>query len=218
MDDIFPAEHRQIFPFYDGARPTRGDPLAIERRYQLAMIGVDQRAMVEGLTSKDGMRYVQSLPLFLAGLRAGFAVVPFDPDTGAGMTDAALQILWRRFSDWRNDLKSQYRAWSEHLATFGRFPTPVGPPPADELAAGQDRYRRFCGEYWNRERCQALRAVATYQALQAHACRRPSDVMVDAAVEFAESLPFAIFEVEAQAMDQANREAMARKFAGDPRY
>lgn len=138
MDEIFPEEARQVFPYWDGSKRVYGDPLAIEDRYLADMAGEDldelNRDLSPDLSPDPAAPAPTSGPRVLArlqaqerladGVRAAFRLAPFDEATGEGMTADQVRTLWNRYNAWKDGLKGD------------TGPGASTPPPTADPAAG----------------------------------------------------------------------------------
>ena len=138
---MFTEKERRIFSFQDGSRNPDGsmatifgDPSAIDRRLahflpqQAQEVlsrwndAVDQETgqiKNEGLLPSEMERYQAECSLIEA-IRAGFPMVPFDPQTGLGAYDEDCLEAWNKFQQFVAEKKT----------------LPVSSPPTSVTSAG----------------------------------------------------------------------------------
>ena len=128
MDEIFPEAQRQVFPYHNGSKKLFGDPLAIESRFlaALAAAGTDGETVDNSLASKVVAERLHAGSQIAAAVRESFRLVPFDEETGEGVTDEGVKAIWNRFNAWRDSLKAD------------TGPGQNTPPPTDDSPASPD--------------------------------------------------------------------------------
>lgn len=94
---MFSEAERRIFQYFDGAGAVWGDPLALERAL-LSCLGPDAGRVLEEANSPDNLLALAATGQLVEGIRTAFSMVPFDPSSGAGATEAmcldALEALY----------------------------------------------------------------------------------------------------------------------------
>ena len=119
---------RKIFSYHNGATQVYGDPLALESNLveQIPDLGglLDKvnniaAAQADPLTRLEG---VQARRALIAGVRAAFQLVPFEPATGKGATDdhaLGIYLAWVAFTQKKS----------------GSMPTPPNTSPSTDSTA-----------------------------------------------------------------------------------
>src|ERR1700683_1656699 len=86
LDQVFPAAEREIFPYFNGVKEVKGDPLEIEARYLRELAGEDLGAIDKMLESPDVQTRLRGSDKMVPAIRAAFRLREFDEDTGGGLT------------------------------------------------------------------------------------------------------------------------------------
>ena len=120
MDQVFPAAEREIFPYFNGVKEVKGDPLEIEARYLRELAGEDLGAIDKMLESPDVQTRLRGSDKMVPAIRAAFRLREFDEDTGEGLTLGEAFALFNRFIAWKHDLKA------------GSAPGPSTPQSSDD--------------------------------------------------------------------------------------
>src|SRR4051812_34920965 len=82
-----PAMNKDIFPYDNGERVVKGDPIALWRRFCIACEG-DPDAWVRASEDKDNAwRAAEFSEKVLAAVRTAFRLTPWDDEAGTGAQD-----------------------------------------------------------------------------------------------------------------------------------
>lgn len=195
LDDAAPggfaARDRAIFAYglAAGDDDWRGDPLAIEARYEAAVAALDLDALAKYLERRHPTLRLIAQRRLAPAIRGAFGLPAFAESRPGGLTVVDAFALLGRFFAFQDLVRARYRREAELLATYGPLPG---------RAHG---YEREAGLWWNRERSRAHAAVAHWHGALA-------------AGTFCE-LPFSL--ADAQAHNEAAARALARRINDDRR-
>lgn len=101
----FTRDESEIFPYFNGIKEVKGDPLEIEGRYLRALVGEDLAAIDKGLESKDVYANLDSTEIMVPAVRVAFKLPEFNEDTGEGLTWNEIISLFNRFLAWKQEKK-----------------------------------------------------------------------------------------------------------------
>jgi hypothetical protein len=108
----YTATDRDIFPYHDGTRSRRGDPLAIQHALNSTPgFDVSIHPGAAAAPSKNGLAAAK---ITADAVRAAFGVPAFD---AGGLTDGQCLLLFIQFGEWLGKLREETR------------PLPSGPAP-----------------------------------------------------------------------------------------
>jgi hypothetical protein len=132
---VFSEADRKIFPFHDGERERKADPLAVKGRLHKATGGRMQAhlkalqlaaqlsgaaEMSDAVAADLSDKTFEAAEVLSGAVRSAFGVQPFD---GGGLTDGECLDLLGRFIAYVADLEEQHR------------PLPSAPPSTECPAA-----------------------------------------------------------------------------------
>jgi hypothetical protein len=138
---MFPESERMVFKYFDGEKERYGDPLAIRRRMILACKGKYNVLWEQFFAdlSREGMSEERKISLLLAAAAAGedfvpavrqaFEMVPWNPETGEGATEAHCERAARAWADWCED--AQKKTTNSHAnSPTSSSPAVASPTPS----------------------------------------------------------------------------------------
>lgn len=94
----FTDEERGIFTFHDGLKERKGDPLAIWDVME-GLLGMNPEKAREKMLSETGLPGLESRRKFWEAVSQAFELAPFDPETGAGATQAIKLAAWNALAE-----------------------------------------------------------------------------------------------------------------------
>lgn len=152
-DTLWSLADRCIFHY--GLHPDdddwRGDPLAIDRRYDEALSLYDGENAAKWMRDDRTSLQFMALEKLWPALVAALGLPELDERTGEGYTGEELLGVLRRFRRWKRDQAERWRLDAEMIHTY--------PALGSRLT-----YEGYVGLAYNRERVQCIAGVAAWRA------------------------------------------------------
>lgn len=100
---MFSDAEKGIFPYNNGQSDLYADPLAVNRKLLVAFSGDIEAALTAGYAPEGKTN--GATQAVIDGVRDAFGMLPFDPTTGTGATDAMVLRILSNFSDFMIEKK-----------------------------------------------------------------------------------------------------------------
>lgn len=95
---MFSDDDKRVYKYSTGAEERYADPLMVEQEVS-RQLGGDINRIVNDINAGPPAS-AEALALLCGAVRQAFGLVPFDPQTGSGLTAREVLALWNDFCAW----------------------------------------------------------------------------------------------------------------------